>query len=343
MALTAAGRDARRGPRACRILIMAALPSEVRPFLRRVRTRARRDLGLPAWEFEPGPGVVALSGMGAAAARRAGESLVDRCRPDLLVSLGFGGALAPGLAAGNLVLGETFWHYNPDTRELQAGPHPPPPRSLPLLKRTLTQAGLPAVTGSLVTTTRILHKGRQGELPAGLPQPVLDLETSALAEVAAAHGLTFLSLRAITDVAGEEIPAFLHNAGIRETTVGLGAALRWLAADCRRLQDLLSLWRRSRLAARTLALALAILWPLLVAAGGEREGQPAQEGDIDKNPHPAQAALPDEEGHGQVKAQDSQVEGGGQQDLARKVSPAPIPPGGGRHPGDEKLQDPDEH
>jgi adenosylhomocysteine nucleosidase len=343
MSLTAAGRDAGPGPRAGRILIMAALPSEVRPFLRRVRTRARRDLGLPAWEFEPGPGVVALSGMGAAAARRAGESLVDRCRPDLLVSLGFGGALAPGLAAGNLVLGETFWHYNPDTRELQAGPHPLPPRSLSLLERALKQAGLTAVTGSLVTTTRIIHKGRQGELPAGLPQPVLDLETSALAEVAAAHGLTFLSLRAITDVAGEEIPAFLHNAGIRETTVGVGAALRWLAADFRRLKDLFSLWRRSRLAARTLALALAILWPLLVAAGGELEGQPAQEGNIDENPHPAQATLPDEEGHGQVKAQDAQVEGGAQQGLARKVSPAPIPPGGGRHPGDEKLQDPDEH
>jgi adenosylhomocysteine nucleosidase len=343
MCLTATGRDPGPGPRAGRILIMAALPSEVRPFLRRVRTRARRDLGLPAWELKPGPGVVALSGMGAAAAHRAGESLVERCRPDLLVSLGFGGALAPGLAAGNLVLGETFWRYDPDTRELQAGPNPPPPRSLPLLEGALTQAGLPAVTGSLVTTSRILHKGRQGELPAGLAQPVLDLETSALAEVAAAHDLTFLSLRAITDEAGEEIPAFLHDAGLRKTTVGLGTALRWLAADFRRLRDLLALWRRSRLAARTLALALAVLWPLLVATGGELQGQPAQEGNIDENSHPAQTTLPDEKGHGQVKAQDAQIEGGAQQDLARKMSSAPIPPGGGRHPGDQKLQDPDEH
>src|SRR5665648_99182 len=106
---TSAGRGAISAAFACRILIMAALPLEVRPFLRQIKARARRDLGLPAWNWEAGSAVVALSGMGAAAARRAGETLVGRCRPELLVSVGFGGALTPGLAAGDLVLGETFW------------------------------------------------------------------------------------------------------------------------------------------------------------------------------------------------------------------------------------------
>ncbi len=277
--------------------------------------------------------MVALSGMGEAAARRAGETLVGRCRPELLVSLGFGGALTPGLAAGDLVLGETFWRYNPDTRELQAGPHPAFPRPLPLLCGALKKAGLTAVTGSLVTTSRIIHKGRQGGPLAGLPRPVLDLETGALAEMAAAQDLAFLSLRAITDAAGEEIPEFLHTAGDQGATVGVGAALRWLAADFRRLQDLLHLWRRSRGAARKLARALTVLWPLLLAAGGELEGQPAQEGQVDEDPHPAQAGLPDEEGHGQVEAQDAQVKGGAQEGLGRKAPPAPIPPGGRRAPG----------
>ena len=265
---TAAGRGGISAG-ACRILVMAALPLEVRPFLRRVGARARRDLGLPAWEWEPGPGVAALSGMGEAAARRAGESLVGRCRPEILVSLGFGGALSPGLAPGDLVLGETFWRYDPDTRELQAVTPPACPRPLPRLCGALAQAGLTAVTGSLVTTSRIINKGRQGGPLAGLPQAVLDLETSALVEMAAAQGLAFLSLRAITDTAGEEIPEFLRTAGDPETTVGVGAALRWLAADVRRLQDLLHLWRRSRGAARSLADALTVLWPLLLAAGEE--------------------------------------------------------------------------
>jgi adenosylhomocysteine nucleosidase len=266
MSLTSAGPGAAR---ACRILIMAALPLEVQPFLRRIQARARRDLGLPAWEWEAGEAVLALSGMGAAAARRAGETLVDRLGPRLLVSAGFGGALTPGLAAGDLVLGETFWHYNPDTRELQAGPQPPLPWPLPRLIAALDQAGLTAVTGSLVSTSRIIHKGSQGAPLAGLPRPVLDLETAALAELAASQDLAFLSLRAITDGAGEEIPEFLLTAGEPEATVGAGAALRWLAADVRRLGDLLFLWRRSRMAARQLAAALTVLGPLWLAAGRE--------------------------------------------------------------------------
>jgi adenosylhomocysteine nucleosidase len=269
MPSTSAGRGATSAASTGRILIMAALPLEVRPFLRRVKARARRDLGLPAWDWEAGGAMVALSGMGAAAARRAGEILLDRCRPELLVSAGFGGALTPGLVAGDLVLGETFWHYDPETGELKPGPQPSLPRPLPFLCGALKQAGLPAVTGSLVTTSRIIHKGRQGGPLAGLGRPVLDLETGALAQLAATQGLAFLSLRAITDGPAEEIPEFLHTAGDPGASHGAGAALRWLAADFRRLGDLLFLWRRSRAAARQLARALTVLWPLLPAVGNE--------------------------------------------------------------------------
>jgi nucleoside phosphorylase len=250
---------------------MAALPLEVRPFLRLVKARARRDLGLPAWNWEAGAAVVALSGMGAVAARRAGEILVGRCRPEILVSIGFGGAHTPGLAAGDLVLGETFWHYNPDTRKLEAGPQPATPRPLPRLCAALNQAGLSAATGSLVTTSRIIHKGSQGEPLSGLARPVLDLETAVLAELAAVEGLAFLSLRAITDGPTEEIPEFLHTAGDPGASLGVGAALRWLAADFSRLHDLFFLWRRSRGAACQLARALTVLGPLLLAAGSELE------------------------------------------------------------------------
>jgi adenosylhomocysteine nucleosidase len=290
------------GPRACRILILAALPLEVQPFLRQIRARPRAGLGRRAWEWEPGPGVAAFTGMGEAAARRVGAAMTEACRPGLLISAGFGGALTPGLAPGDLVLGAGFWRYDPEAGGLSAGPHPAPPRPLPLLTEALRRAGLRATLGSVVTTPRIIHKERQGGPLAGLDQPVLDLETAALAEVAAARGLRFLSLRAITDLAGEEIPGFLLGAGDRETTVGPGAVLRWLAGDVRRINDLLHLWRRSRGAAANLARGLACLWPLLVAAGGELQGQPGEEGRVDEDAHPAQAGLPDEEGHGEVKA-----------------------------------------
>jgi len=262
-----------------RILLLAALPLEVRPFLRLSRARRRRGLPWPAWEFALGAvrGLLAVSGMGQNAVREAASRLVAQFRPHLVVSLGFGGALSPDLHHGDLVLGEFFSRYDPVTQVLDPmTPAPAPPRPLPELLRSLTAAGLAAYTGSLVTTPWIIHKGRQGAGLAGPPFVVLDLESAAVAQVAWAEGLPFLGLRAITDAASEEIPDFLAPAGSfagEPGPVGVLDALGWLAADPRRFKDLVALWRHSRLAAARLAAALMVLLPLL-AAGPELEDQP---------------------------------------------------------------------
>lgn len=245
--------------------LMAALPMEVRPFLRQVGARPRKSLGLPAWEFQAGEGrgVLGLAGLGAAAAHRGASRLLDHCSPSTFLCLGFGGALNPGLAPGSVVLGESVWEFRPDTGSLMAVPVPAPPRPLPELAGCLSRAGLPALTGSIVTTPQIIHKGRQGAPLQGLPCPVLDLETAPAATAAAACQVAFLGLRAVTDAAGEEIPDFLIQAAAQASPPGLAAALGWVAGDPRRLAALLWLWRRGRRAARCLARALEVLLPIL--------------------------------------------------------------------------------
>jgi adenosylhomocysteine nucleosidase len=255
-------REVKAASRTCKILIMAALPQEVRPFLRRIKARPRTGLGVVAWEWESEAALVALSGMGAAGVHRAGETLVNRWRPELLVSLGFAGALAPGLATGDVVVGGGFWHYDPDTRQLRPGSRPAP-GSWPHLHRALGHAGLNTASASLVTTPRIICKAKHGPALTGLPQPVVDLESGLLAELAAAHDLPFLSLRAITDAATDEIPEFLRHAINQQTSPGIRTALTWLAQDVTRVQELVRLWQRSRRAARSLSEALMILWPHL--------------------------------------------------------------------------------
>jgi nucleoside phosphorylase len=244
---------------------MAALPLEVRPFLRQVKAKACRDMPLPLWEFPVGEGrgVLALSGMGPGRARLAADRLLAQYRPTLLLCLGFGGALTPGLASGALVLGESFWQFEPESGALLPVAAPAPPRPLPELLDHLRAAGLTACLGSLVSTPYIIHKQRQGGPLRHLPGPVLDLETSAAAGAAAARGLAFLGLRAITDAAGEEIPEFLARAAGREPAPGPPAALAWLAKDPRRLSTLLTLRQRARHAAQHLARALNVLLPLL--------------------------------------------------------------------------------
>ncbi len=263
--------------RSCRLLLLAALPWEVRPFLRQVRARRWPGLGLPAWTFHFGTeqGLVALSGMGREAARDAVQRLLDRELPEIVISLGFGGALSPESAPGSLVLGGSFWEYDPVLTLLSPGPAPAAPRPLPELLDLLAAAGLRVLSGSVVSTPFIVQKKEVGDRLGGLRLPVLDQETAALARAAFSRNLSFLALRAITDADGEEIPDFIVRAGGK---VGVGTALGWLAADPGRLKTLVHLWRRSQLAAARLAQALQILLPLLLAPGQDSQDQPTQEG-----------------------------------------------------------------
>lgn len=247
-----------------KVALMAALPLEVRPFLRLLKARRRKDLGFPAWEFPVGEGrgILALSGMGSEAANLAAERVLALFRPQTLFSVGFGGSLAPELVPGTIVLGQSFWHFNPGEGFLVTVPPPAPPWPLTELLRQLNLAGLPACTGSIVTTSYIIHKGRQGGQIRRLRRPVLDLETSVLAEMAAARGLAFMSMRVITDGAAEEIPDFLIKGLKLGPTKESPAALSWLLADPRAVVPLVKLWRRSREAAARLARALTVILPL---------------------------------------------------------------------------------
>jgi len=118
---------------------------------------------------------------------------------------------------------------------------------------------LPVYRGSLVSTGAIISKAGHGDLLAHLTHPVLDLETSAAATAAQVKNLPFLALRAVTDVAGEEIPDFLAEAVQQGKTPTAAEVLAWLAADPRRVPLLFRLWRRSREAARRLAQALEVI------------------------------------------------------------------------------------
>jgi adenosylhomocysteine nucleosidase len=244
---------------------MAALPQEVRPFLRRVQAKRLPQLALPVWEFacRNKAGVAVLSGLGASAAARAAAFLVERYQPQVFICLGFGGALTPEVPAGALVLGERFWEYEPDSGVLQELASPLAPVGLDGLMQRLQEAGPPAFRGSVVTTPVIIHKDSQGGALMHLTHPVLDLETSAAVRFIQESGLPFLALRAVTDTAGEEIPDFIRQAARDSSTPTPGTALAWLARNPRRLAVLLHLWRRSRLAAENLARGLEVVLQML--------------------------------------------------------------------------------
>ena len=150
----------------CRILLVAALPRKCGLFCACSRARRRRGLPWPAWEFALGAvrGLLALSGMGARGGPGGGARLVAQFRPHLLVSLGFGGALSPELPPGALVLGESFYKFDPATGVLD--PMTPAPALAAAHAGTARvldrRPDLPPFPAVLITTPYIIHKGRTG-------------------------------------------------------------------------------------------------------------------------------------------------------------------------------------
>lgn len=244
--------------------LIAALARELTPWL---RGEHRRHLPghIPGWRVAsaPGPVVALVSGMGPVAASRAADTLIGEHRAWGLVSLGFGGALAPGLPAGALVLSQTCWRFDPDSQTLTPQPMDQDPKLVVELLALLEQAGLAAFVGTLISTPVIIAKADHAAHLIHLSHPVLDLESAAVAAVARHRHVPFLGLRAVTDTAGEDIPAFLarHLNAYREPTATqvLGAILR----KPRRLPRLGSLGGRARLASRVLAQALRLILPVL--------------------------------------------------------------------------------
>lgn len=169
--------------------VVVALPGEARP-LARLRSLGQAELA--------GGGRLMLAGMGpsraGATARRLAASGVDG-----LISWGTAAALAPGLAPGDLVLAQTvcsaegkIFHTDPVWRELL--------RSRLQGRVTINDGLLTESRGLLVDIAAKQLRHRATGAVAS------DMESAAIAAVAAQHGLPMLVVRVIVDDATMVLP-----------------------------------------------------------------------------------------------------------------------------------------
>lgn len=176
-------------PSAAGLAIIAALPGEAR-CLARLRPRGRRRLACGA--------VLALSGIGAQRARMLAETLAEEGAQALL-SFGTAGALAPWLDPGAIVLPSILrdgqgrsWPVCAPWRDVLA--HQLAPR------RRVDD-------GCLLERSEIVSDpDAKRRLHAETGAVACDMESAAIAAVAAERGLSFIALRAIVDDATMTLP-----------------------------------------------------------------------------------------------------------------------------------------
>jgi adenosylhomocysteine nucleosidase len=197
-----------------------------------------------------------VAGVGREAAARAARRLILGHRPQLVVSAGFAGGLAPDLARGSLV--RAAWVTLPDrSKQLRLA------RTAPANGRDLT----------IVTTDRVLMTPEEkADLRTVSGADAVDMETFAVAEVAAAEGLACGSLRVISDDAGQTLPREVAVLARPQSTMRrLGAALGAIGRRPGVATDLWRLWEHAVVDGRTLASGLVELCGSLPGSGSVRE------------------------------------------------------------------------
>lgn len=237
--------------------MIAAMPEEVSPLLKRAgRYRREQVQGCTLYRFTLGETPVALieSGMGPEHAAFAARVLLAQVAPRLILNFGFGGGVRPGLAAGDLVLAQrVLWLEDGSLREA-----PAPDAALNDRLFQLAQASAIRVfRGTFVTSARITGKEVASALLSRQEaHPVLEMETAAIAEVAARAGIPVVALRGISDPADEELAFSLEEFTDSNLNLKISRVLATVLARPRIIPQLIRLSGNARKAGNNLALCL---------------------------------------------------------------------------------------
>jgi nucleoside phosphorylase len=242
------------------ILVVTAVRLETRAVLAALTApRRRRPATPPSWEGEAGTNRVTLveGGVGPGAARRALLACPAPC--DVVVSIGFAGALTPGLAPGDLVLpGTVLWEEEGALRRYTI-----PPGLLRAAADALPTSLAPTAARGNLLSSPVVLAAVAAKLTAARRYDALavEMEAAALAAEAAARGAALLVLRAILD------PLDLSIEGLPRNLEASWAARMRLAAMPGTWPLLMTLRRHAGAAKATLAMAARAVLPALRGEG----------------------------------------------------------------------------
>jgi adenosylhomocysteine nucleosidase len=244
--------------------LIAAMPEEINPLLKCIGAYSRETIeGFAAWRLESNVRKIHVirSGMGPKNAASATRALIDATGPDLIINFGFAGAVTKEARVGDIAIAERILVNRKrqfqeqlvmlaDKAEMLVG----------ILKVPFRSREFNIRLGTFITAAEIKSKREiAGLLPAGVVNPVLEMETAAVAEATREGNVQLIAIRAISDGADEELKFSIEEFTDQEMNIRIGKALLTVAKRPWIMPQLLRLERNSRLAGKSLATALPIL------------------------------------------------------------------------------------
>ncbi len=187
--------------------IIVAMPEEIKPLLKGAPQVVREQLGIfPLYSFSQHNHRFAVieSGIGADRALTAAQTLTEALNPELLISMGFGGGVSPGLQAGDIVIGVRFLVHKGKRMIEENGVRLAP---LPeALVAELKQRGLSIGEGTIISTAGVQSKTViAGQLPGHVTRGVVDMETGAIVRFATVTRTPLMAIRSVSDALDEEL------------------------------------------------------------------------------------------------------------------------------------------
>ena len=171
-----------------RIGIIAALPGELQPLVRRwQRMPASRGSGISIWQRREGEDevIAVCAGMGAPAARRAFVAAEYLGSLDLVLSVGWAGALVADCEPGECFVAS-------EVIDAQTGEH---------FVQTEGERRL-----RVVTTVRVADAEEKQRLAATYGAMLVDMEAAAVARLAQMRGIPMGCFKAVSDGVEAELP-----------------------------------------------------------------------------------------------------------------------------------------
>ncbi|HEY5973722.1 MAG TPA: nucleoside phosphorylase [Geobacteraceae bacterium] len=242
--------------------IVTSLAEETKPLLRRFPRAQRAACGsFPAYRFDAGSNGVMLvqAGMGEVNASDASRCLVETARPGLLLSAGFTGAIRPGPLVGDLVVATALYRYQQNFAFAAVGLSDAlTTRLLALTSTASLDRPWHCLPGTFLTTGHSVAKTTLNrQLPSVMPNPVIEMETAAVAAVAAEWGIPCGALRAVSDAASDELDFTVEELCDEQLRLRPSRIIKTILRRPRLIGQFLRLARNSATAGENLATALA--------------------------------------------------------------------------------------
>jgi len=159
------------------------MATEVWPLIRRWR-RTRSEHGGRQYRFYESENAVLLcGGIGYEPGKRAAEAVVAHARPEVLIAAGLAGGLRAQWTLGRTMIARTVV-------DEATG------------RRFTTESG----EGTVVSSREIASLEKKRALAQRFDADLVDMEGAVVAEVAQAHGLPFMAVKAVSDDFDSELP-----------------------------------------------------------------------------------------------------------------------------------------